>query len=627
MDQQQIEVLHQQASEHYLNGRFDEALQAWRQLLDLNPGDERASEGLRLCTLMTQGEVVSADLAPRADAAPSEPPPVAEGDAPDIDIDLSVLDPLSPADTPAPAAENPDAATHESGPREAVVPDASRQGEGIDFGDLSAGEAIPLGEDVPASEPRRGLDGIAQGVGEPEPEATGLEPVDTPKPMMPPGGDPFEPDPVEDQLKRRVRELLTEARAAADEGRNDEALNILSRIAILDEDNDAARELEESLRQQASQAEQEIEHWLTEGVQWMEQGRLEEARERFEKVLNRSPEHMEARAYIEQLEQRLAEGGDEPDAAAPEAAPESTESTEAPAFQEVPVATEPLPETVPLARSTPAEEGPDAAALHTVPVPSAPAKRQIRRPVLFGGILILILAVSGVGWLVLRGGGDSDVNAASIGAVGAARDPVIPAGSRAEAGDSEPSAPSSDAGAPTGVATDLSPLERADRVHAAMGRAVQARQRGDWEAAIVAYNEALSLAPNNPEAQRGLLETGAMYKQEKAILDQLHKARIAFEDGEYSAALRLYYRLPEGSVDKAILQRYIFNGWFNLGVIALRAGDTGRALDHLDEALNLDAEHALSNRLHHLASTYDGRAKDRAYYVEVNQLEFRALDD
>jgi tetratricopeptide (TPR) repeat protein len=217
------------------------------------------------------------------------------------------------------------AAASGSGPGETVVPDPSRQNEGLDLGDLSATEAIPLGEEVPADQPRRGLDGVAQAAGEDGAEATGLEPVDSgsPKPMMPPGGDPFEPDPVEDQLKRRVRELLTDARAAADEGRDDEALNILSRIAILDESNEGARELEDSLRQKASQCEQEIEHWLTEGVQWMEQGRLADARERFQLVLDRSPDHMEARSYLEQVDERMADYGESTEAPAPDVAPET----------------------------------------------------------------------------------------------------------------------------------------------------------------------------------------------------------------------------------------------------------------------------------------------------------------
>ena len=38
-----------------------------------------------------------------------------------------------------------------------------------------------------------------------------------------------------------------------------------------DEDNDEARELEEALRSKISHSEQEIDHWLTEGVQWIEE--------------------------------------------------------------------------------------------------------------------------------------------------------------------------------------------------------------------------------------------------------------------------------------------------------------------------------------------------------------------
>jgi len=601
MEQDQIEDLHQQASEHYLNGRFDDALQAWRQLLELNPGDDRASEGMRLCRLMTEGEVVSEDLSAPAEFPPAETPPEppapTEGDMPDLDLDLSVLDSLSAPDTPTPAGEVSSSAPSGNDPGTAVVPDPARQDEGLDLGDLSVTEA------------------------------TGLEPVDSgsPKPMMPPGGDPFEPDPVEDQLKRRVRELLTEARAAADEGRDDEALNILSRIAILDENNEGARELEESLRQQASQSEQEIEHWLTEGVQWMEQGRLADARERFLLVLDRSPDHMEARSYVEQVDERLAADGESTEAPAPDVAPEPAEPADAPGFQEVSVASEAVPETVPLVRAAPREDAPEPArALHTVPVPSAPEKRRVRRPILMGGILILVLAVCGIGWFVLRGTGDAAVDAASMGAFGIDRGPAADSGDAAAVGGTQTGR--SDTGARGNVATDLSAVERAERVDAAMGRALEQRRLGDWEAAILEYNQVLSLDPDNPDARRGLFEAGEIYRQEKALLDQLRKASIAFEDGEYSAALRLFYRLPEGSVDQAILDRYLFNGWFNLSVIALRAGDTGQALDHLEEALNLDGEHALSNRLHAVAARYDGRAKDRTYYVEVNQLEFRALD-
>jgi tetratricopeptide (TPR) repeat protein len=211
-----------------------------------------------------------------------------------------------------------------------------------------------------------------------------------------------------------------------------------------------------------------------------------------------------------------------------------------------------------------------------------------------------------------------------MGALGIDGDLAAESGDAAAVGGTQ--AGRSDTGARGGVATDLSAVERAERVDAAMGRALEQRRKGEWKAAILEYNQVLSLDPDNPDARRGLFEAGEIYKQEKALLDQLRKASIAFEDGEYSAALRLFYRLPKGSVDQAILDRYIFNGWFNLSVIALRAGDTGQALDHLDEALNLDGEHALSNRLHDLATRYDGRAKDRPYYVEVNQLEFRALD-
>ena len=76
MDRQQVEQLHHQASEQYLSGDFQSALVSWQQLLQLNPQDERAREGVRLCGLLTQGdEGASAPPAVSQDGAAGAPAP------------------------------------------------------------------------------------------------------------------------------------------------------------------------------------------------------------------------------------------------------------------------------------------------------------------------------------------------------------------------------------------------------------------------------------------------------------------------------------------------------------------------------------------------------------------------
>jgi cytochrome c-type biogenesis protein CcmH/NrfG len=73
MEQTQLDELYERASEHYLNGRFAEALQAWRQLLSLSPGDERAKEGIRLAEIMADGEAAPEVAGPPTTASTPRP--------------------------------------------------------------------------------------------------------------------------------------------------------------------------------------------------------------------------------------------------------------------------------------------------------------------------------------------------------------------------------------------------------------------------------------------------------------------------------------------------------------------------------------------------------------------------
>jgi tetratricopeptide (TPR) repeat protein len=92
-----IEQLHEKASQHYLQGNFDAALAAWRELLAVCPTDERALEGVRLCEMLAGDEAAAAagqehmpetfeltdptetDLPPRPEAEAAAPDPGEQG--------------------------------------------------------------------------------------------------------------------------------------------------------------------------------------------------------------------------------------------------------------------------------------------------------------------------------------------------------------------------------------------------------------------------------------------------------------------------------------------------------------------------------------------------------------------
>jgi len=164
--------------------------------------------------------------------------------------------------------------------------------------------------------------------------------------------------------------------------------------------------------------------------------------------------------------------------------------------------------------------------------------------------------------------------------------------------------------------------ERAASVAHAIARAKHLVASGDFAAAVVAYNEAIQLDPANLDAREGLSAAAAQYKAQKSDAEALKAIETAFAGGEYASALRLSYRLP-GTVDALRIDRIKQAGWYNLAVVALRAGDCRGASSNLDEVLGIAADDADAKKLKDFASRYAEAPKDRAFLDTVEALPFR----
>ena len=571
MEQSQLDELYERASEHYLNGRFAEALQSWRQLLSLSPGDERVREGIRLAEIMAEGEaapetagpeptgpvhaappavpptpppaidpavdpavahdafdaapgrvieieedllVTPSDPAPEpvepAEAAPEPVAPVdvtpepaehaepaalvGEAESNDLDDSLSVLDSLSvPGLISSPAGRDE---AHATSPEETPAADSepadpgpTPAAESIDFGDLSSVESIPTAPEpqtdpaaAPAA-PESAPEAAAAPLPESSPPGDAAPPwyedpapatptADEPADFAPPSDQstPSDTDAVATELQKRIDDLLTEARAAAGEGRDDDALGILSRIAILDEENLDARALEQQIRQRTQDTTTEIETWMIEGVQWLELGQTREAHERFKKVLEIAPEHLEAQDYLVKAEARLS--GEEPAPVADANLDPDLAAGFAPdSLNEEKLNHEPMPagpdtDAVPLAMPQEGEAAPGVTPGVPKPLPAAAPKAKPSRrlsPVLMVILVVVVAAVGAGAWYgpklmdkFLGVAADEATNAlesavASLPQSGAEAE-AEPAGQPAE---SAPTTP-----------TDLSPAERAEQIAA-----------------------------------------------------------------------------------------------------------------------------------------------------------------
>ena len=147
---------------------------------------------------------------------------------------------------------------------------------------------------------------------------------------------------------------------------------------------------------------------------------------------------------------------------------------------------------------------------------------------------------------------------------------------------------------------------------------------GDFGGAVVAFHETLTLDPENAEAKAGIADAGERYKASKAERDAVNSIKLAFRDGEYTSGLRLAYRLPP-TVSPTYVDGVKVAGWYNLAVVALRAGDCREALSHLDEALEVAPSDADTRKLKEFASRYVEAVKDRTFLDHVEALAFRSL--
>jgi len=141
---------------------------------------------------------------------------------------------------------------------------------------------------------------------------------------------------------------------------------------------------------------------------------------------------------------------------------------------------------------------------------------------------------------------------------------------------------------------------------------------------VVAFNEALTLDPRNVEARNGFEEAGERYKASKAEREAINSIRMAFRDGEFSSGLRVAYRLPP-SVSQSYTDAVKFAGWYNLAIVALRAGDCREAMSHLDEALEVAPAEGDAKQLREFAARYVDAVKDRVFLDRVEALAFRTL--
>jgi len=556
---EKIKQLQEQASELYLNGDYGGAIRAWRGVLELDASDEQALAGVHMAE----------QFIPPAPVAASEPAGVED----ELDQGLKILDGVN-------------------GP--SLLPPAVTDG---------AIDSRPVSEHVPELEPDETPEGWEVSPAQPvETESYGLEALSrsAPSPAAPASAAAAE-------LKRRVDDLLTEAKSKAEAGERDEALSILARLGILDEDNAEAEALRLQIEAAGASDLDKVEQAIIEGVAALEANRLDDAEAFFRQALALAPEHREAKHYLEKVEQRrtggsedLLGGLDVDGEAAP--ADDAVHRATAAEATPVPVAVAPKPPRPAPAPAADLDEAPLAASGPRVSLPSM-------KLLLGGGLAALALLAAATTLPKLFGHSKPKFESVKAPVVV----PHAPRTAKSGAG-SAVAAP----------AVPASPEERARVVKTRLAAGQSSLESGDAAAAILAFNDVLAVDPANAVAKAGIADAGDRYKAKKAERDALNGIELAFRDGEFTSGLRAAYRLPP-TVSKTYVDGVKVAGWYNLAIVALRAGDCREAQSHLDEALTVSPADQDSLKLRAFASQYADAVKDRAFLDRVEALSFRPL--
>lgn len=422
-------------------------------------------------------------------------------------------------------------------------------------------------------------------------------------------------DEDEEENQERIVELLDEGQGIFDRGDYQGAIDVWSRIFLIDISNGEASSRIEEARRKKAELERQVEEIFHEGVGHIQSESLEEAKDAFRRVLEIDSHHSLAKDYLEQLEagkvptvvSRQSEAADLEDFAA-----------------DVAGAT--------VADASPSLEA--AVERDRIVVVKKTDKRLIAL-----AAVVAILVVGAAAYLFLN------------------KDKLFP----------------NTAQAPAPVAPQIDPIVRATRLHESgqtekaieQLRAIPADDPAhakavalidQWQALIAAREEVDVGPPPEVLARRNLMLVAARqaHKEKRFIkarkyFEQAHKilpleaedralklncdAELQdlseeiqkFEAREYALILPDLWRRREVEPENPDVDQLIVDAYYNLSLVDLQRGDPAGAAAKLKDALEVEPENRDLKRLQLFAETYAGRSQDLLYSIFVKYLPSRDL--
>ena len=429
-----------------------------------------------------------------------------------------------------------------------------------------------------------------------------------------------------DDDQKKIEQYIADGDRAFSTGDYSQAIDLWSRIFLIDVTNDQASERIESAKARRREIEQKVEPLLATGIDAFDRGDSAKARDHLTEVLRIDPRNATAQDYMDRI----------------------GEATARPYVPPTPATTAPsdgrdiFDDDLAIGGDTsliPPDPGAGAAAAtaksksgkQKAIAPAKPAgSRGLPKGLLIGIVAVLLLGVGGwFAWSRMSGGdetamsgpeGQSILDRASTLAANGKIDQAIAILQEIKPGDASHEKALlmiADLRQRKSTSAQLvDGMPAAQYYDQRIAAAQAAFAMGDFTQAKAAYEQAMRVQPLAPPQK-------AQYDAAVQQASQLDAANALFKENKYAEAINNLQPLLAQDPNNLSVKRMIADAHFNIAAQALQEERTADAVRELDEVLKLTPEDEIARRSRELAVRYNNETKDLLYRIYVKYLPLR----
>ncbi|HET8773918.1 MAG TPA: tetratricopeptide repeat protein [Thermoanaerobaculia bacterium] len=431
-----------------------------------------------------------------------------------------------------------------------------------------------------------------------------------------------------DDDQRKIDQYLTDGDRAYDAGDYTQAIDLWSRIFLIDVTNDLASDRIERAKKKRREIEQKVEGILASGIEAFDRGDTAKAHAELSEVLRLDPRNISAQEYLDRLGETVP--GSKPGAPSAYIPPSSDDTFGGDLFDdelaigggyETPLVP-PDPDTIAAAAA-------EKAKAKTAPSPGTERKLPLKLIAIVLGVLVLAAG----GWFAWsRMGSEPEATETSDqGAQLIARATTLAKNGQIDRAiallrDIKPGDPKHNDALvliadlqkkKSTSATLIDGIPAAEYYDQRIAAATAAFAAGDYVAAKAAFEQAKSVKPLPPDLE-------AQYAAATEQASKLDAAKTLFAEQRYAEAIASLQPLLAADPANVSIQRMIADARFNLSAVALQEERTADAIRELDEVLKVNPNDELARRSRELAVRYNNEPKDLLYRIYVKYLPLRA---